>query len=71
MPEGTKAYALPWAATLNKRDALDVTMIVTSPRPPLLTCGGILGLLAQDPEDPAKYLTLRVISAKNAKGSGP
>ncbi len=67
MPADTPAYAVPWAATLNNREALDVTLIVTAARPPLLTCAGILGFLAEDPEDSSKYLTVRVISAKAAK----
>ena len=63
MPGDAAVYAIPMHMTLNKWPCLDSTLIVTAPRPPLLTCGGIIGFLAQNPKDSENYLTLRIISA--------
>ena len=52
---------------LNKQPALRVTFVVTSPKPPLLGCGGIVGMLAEKPGEKETYLTLRVISARRAE----
>jgi hypothetical protein len=60
----TPAYHFPILLELNHQLALTVTFEVTSPRPPLLTCGGILGMLAENPSHKETYLTLRVISAR-------
>jgi hypothetical protein len=67
LPTRSLFYALPVELTLNNHHALTVTMIVTDPHPPFLVCGGILGFLAENPDDPQNYLTLRVINAR----SGP
>ena len=67
MPSGTSLYALPVAVTLNQHPALTLTLIVTRPRPPLLTGGGIVGFLAENPDDPENYLTLRVVGAHSGK----
>ena len=63
-------YLLPMRLFLNDHRALDITFIVTTPRPPLLACGGIIGFLAEKPGDKETYLTLRVISARK-HGSSP
>jgi hypothetical protein len=67
VPENPPAYDFPMLLELNHQLALTVTFVVTSPRPPLLACGGIIGLLAEKPGDPETYLTLRVISARSAQ----
>src|SRR5207302_4089681 len=36
-------YDLPMALRLNDKPALKVTLVVVPPRPPFLTCGGIIG----------------------------
>lgn len=64
IPSAPAAYAVPWTAALNGQPGLNVTMIVTSPQPPLLTCAGIVGMLVETPGNQDKYLTLRVISAR-------
>ncbi len=66
VPGGPPAYDFPMQLQLNDQLALRVTFVVTSPRPPLLTCGGIIGMLAEKPGDPQTYLTLRVVSARSA-----
>jgi hypothetical protein len=60
----TPSYYFPILLELNKQSALKVTFVVTSPKPPLLGCGGIVGMLAEKPGDKETYLTLRVVSAR-------
>lgn len=57
-------FYFPMLLELNKQPALKVTFVVTSPKPPLLGCGGIVGMLAEKPGEKDTYLTLRVISAR-------
>jgi hypothetical protein len=60
----TPVYYFPILLKLNNQPALRVTFVVTSPKPPLLGCGGIVGMLAEKPGEKEMYLTLRVISAR-------
>ncbi len=60
-------FYFPMLLELNKQPALRVTFVVTSPKPPLLGCGGIVGMLAEKPGEKETYLTLRVISARRAE----
>lgn len=69
-PANTPACSLLTFVEINDHDALNVTMITAPSRPPLLVCGGIIGFLAQNPDDDENYLTLRVISARRAKQAG-
>ncbi len=63
------AYYCPMTLLLNHHASLELTMVVTAPHPPLLTCGGVLGVLAEKPGDKQIYLTLRIVSARHsAKG---
>jgi hypothetical protein len=57
-------FYLPLLARINDQPALDLTLVVTSPDPPLLSCAGVVGLLAERPGDKATYLTLHVLSAR-------
>jgi hypothetical protein len=59
------AYYFPWLVRLNGEPALNVTLVTTTPRPPLLICGGVPGLLAEKLGDEETYMTLRVISARH------
>jgi hypothetical protein len=68
LPSDSPVYSLPTVLTINNHRALTVTLIVTAPRPPLLACGGIIGLLAENPADKENYLTLRLISAHCQSG---
>jgi hypothetical protein len=67
LPGHGPAYAMPLGVTLNGKPALYVTLMVTSPSPSLVACGGIVGFVAQNPDDNENYLTLRVISARRGK----
>jgi hypothetical protein len=60
------AYYCPMTLSLNHHPSLDLTMVVTAPHPPLLSCGGVLGVLAEKPGDKQIYLTLRIVSARLA-----
>ena len=62
-----RAFYFPMLLELNRQPALRVTFVVTSPKPPLLGCGGIVGMLAEKPGDKEEYLTLRVISARRTR----
>jgi hypothetical protein len=64
LPTSVPVYYLPCTFTLNGQPAVNITMVVTSPHPPLLICGGVIALLAERPGDSETYMTLRVISAK-------
>jgi hypothetical protein len=69
LPTHSQVYTLPLLITLNQHDALNVTFFATEPHPPLLACGGIVGFLAQNPDDNENYLTFRVISARCGPGA--
>jgi hypothetical protein len=60
----TPVYYFPMLLELNGQPALRVTLVVTSPKPPLLGCGGIVGMLAEKPKEKETYVTFRVISAR-------
>lgn len=64
LPPNTPVYYLPCVLTLNKQPAIKVTFVVTVPDPPRLICAGIVGLLAEKPDDDQIYMTMRVVSAK-------
>jgi hypothetical protein len=62
-PSSDPLYHFPWLLRLNDQPALKITLVVTSPRPPLLICGGVVGVLAEKIGDEETYMTLRIISA--------
>lgn len=65
LPGHGPVYTFPLSVTLNGKPALYVTLIITSPNPSLAACGGIVGFVAQNPDDKENYLILRIISAKS------
>jgi hypothetical protein len=70
LPPGTPCYDLPLGFWVNDQPALLVTFVVAPPRPPMLSCGGIVGLVAERPEDKETYLSLRIISAHYHASAG-
>jgi hypothetical protein len=64
LPTNPKLYQFPVALDLNDQPALNITFFAAPPQPPLLTCGGIVGMLVERPDGKGTYLTLRVISAR-------
>lgn len=69
LPGHAAVYRLPLSLTLNGEPAINSALFVTDPHPPLLTCGGIIGFLAEDPVNKENYITFRIISAHSG-GSG-
>jgi len=67
LPPATPVYYFPGELRLNGQPALNITFVVTTPHPPRLICGGVIGVLAEKPGDGDTYMTLRVISAKCAQ----
>ncbi len=61
---GTRCYTYPLALRVNKQPALTTTLVVAPPRPPLLGCAGIVGMLAENPKEKETYLLLQIISAR-------
>ena len=64
LPESAPASHFPMVLDLNDQRALNLRFVVTSPNPPLLACAGVVGMLAEHPNEKDKYLTLRVVSAR-------
>lgn len=64
LPPHTPVYYLPFTLLLNGTPAVKITFVVTTPNPPRLVCGGVVGMLAERVGDEDTYMTMRVISAK-------
>jgi hypothetical protein len=64
LPAHAPVYEVPLGLTLNGEPAINATLFVTDSHPPLLTCGGIIGFLAEDPVNQENYVTLCIISAQ-------
>jgi len=64
LPTRAPVYQLPIFLTLNGQPAINATLLVTDPRPPLLACGGIVGFEAEDPAESDLYITFRIVSAQ-------
>jgi len=63
LPASVPAFYFPWMVRLNGQRALRVTLVTTSPRPPLLICGGVVGVLLEQIGDDETYMTMRLVSA--------
>lgn len=62
MSDDIPIYEIPMALMLNNHPSLNITMIVTAPRPPLLTSAGIIGVLGEKPGKSEPFLTIRIVS---------
>lgn len=60
------AWYFPWLIRLNGQPGLKITLVVTEPQRPLLICGGVVAVLAEEIGDEQTYMTLRVVSARNS-----
>jgi hypothetical protein len=69
MSDDIPIYEIPIILLLNKHPSLNITMIVTAPRPPLLTSAGILGVVGEKPGKSDPYMIIRIINARLAKRS--
>ncbi len=56
-------YALPMDVSMNDHHALHIQLFVTDPSPPLLLCGGIIGLRAENPDDKDTWLAFQIVTA--------
>ncbi len=63
LPASADVYYYPWLLELNGKPAVKVTLVVTSPHPPLLICSGVVGILAEKADDNQTYMTLRIVNA--------
>ena len=63
LPASASVYYFPWLLRLNNRPAMKITLVVTSPRPPLLICGGVVTVLAEKVGDDGTYMTMTLVSA--------
>lgn len=57
-------YEIPMILHLNQHPALNITLIVTAPKPPLLTSAGIIGVLGEKPGKKEPYMVIRIIDAR-------
>jgi hypothetical protein len=69
VPGGSNIFTLPIVVELNQQPALNATLLVTDPRPSLLACAGIVGFVAQNPNDDQNFVTLRVLSTRWGTGA--
>jgi hypothetical protein len=67
----TEVYRMPLTVKLNDRPALVSALIVTAPRPPLLTCAGIIGIEAEPPDRPGKHLSIRIVASRRTEAVPP
>lgn len=65
-PVSTPVYVLPVSLALNGQPALVAELAVTSTRPPLRNCAGIVALVAGHPTDARKLVFMRLLSARTA-----
>jgi hypothetical protein len=63
LPAETPCYDLPLVFRFNDQPAIIVSLLAVPARPPMLSCGGIISLLAEKPGDKDTYLILQIISA--------
>lgn len=64
---GTPVYRAPFTYWLNGARAMKGVFFFTSPKPPLLTCAGIVALEVESPKHPERRLELRVLAARHAQ----
>lgn len=65
------AYQFPLKVFLNGALGVKATLAVTTPRPPLQTCAGIVALCIEHPTDENKRVFIRLIAARHAATVGP
>jgi len=64
---GTPVYRAPFTYWLKGTRAMKGVFFFTAPKPPLLTCAGIVALQVESPTHPEKRLELRVLAARRAR----
>ncbi|HVS52281.1 MAG TPA: hypothetical protein VHD62_07990 [Opitutaceae bacterium] len=69
-PDLPPACRCPLLILLNEKPSLETELIVTTPRPPLLNCGGVLGLVVAPVGNKTKQLTIRVLAGRRGESAG-
>lgn len=69
LPYEAKVYAYPVQLTINGKPALLLQLAVVSPRPPLQTSAGVIGLAAGRPDGKGPVLTFQVIASQAAEAT--
>jgi hypothetical protein len=64
-------YQFPLRVYLNGALGTKTTLAVSSPRPPLQTCAGILAMCIEHPTDESRRLFIRVLAARRTALAGP
>lgn len=64
MPAAPIAYRMSPTLTINDKPGLLCSLFVASPRPPLLTTAGVLGIVAIAPTKPDLRLDIRVVASR-------
>lgn len=70
LPDLAPSWVVPFTLTINGAPALYADLLVTAPDPPLHLSGGILGVSARHPDDPARRFSLLLLAASRA-GEAP
>jgi hypothetical protein len=60
-------YQFPLKVFLNGALGIKSTLVVSTPRPPLQTCAGIIAICVEHPADESKRLFIRVLAARRAE----
>ena len=66
-PNLPPAYRFPFRISLNEKPSLDCQLVVTAPRPPLLTSAGIIGIVVEPAGDKTKHLVIRVLASRRGQ----
>lgn len=66
----TGVFRMPLRLLLNGQPTLRCALMVTAPRPPLLTCAGIIGIEAGPPEGSTKHLSVRLVASRRNDADG-
>jgi len=64
---GTPVYRAPFTYWIKGTRVMKGVFFFTTPKPPLLTCAGIVALQVESPTHPEKRLELRVLAARRAQ----
>jgi hypothetical protein len=64
LPSGLPFFRSSLMVDLNEQRALRCVLLVTTPRPPLLTTAGIVGIAAEPPDNKNKRLDVRIVAAR-------
>ena len=68
LSEGQECYRIPYVLNLNGKDALNVTMFVTTPEIPLAQAAGVVGLIATPVNrESNKTVTIRIVGSSLSK----